>query len=75
MHKQAGVAQVLLVEASAGPAAAAGVQPADLLVAMNGTPIQSVDHVRTMLAKATRSVALLIQRDGSQIFDWFALVS
>lgn len=66
--REAGVAQGLLVEEAAGPAAAAGVQPGDLLVAVNGTPIDSVDQVRSMLAKATKSVALLIQRDGNKIF-------
>lgn len=66
--REAGISQGLLVEASAGPAAAAGVQPGDLLIAVNGTPIDSVDQVRAMLAKATKSVALLIQRDSSKIF-------
>ncbi|MDI1246177.1 MAG: Do family serine endopeptidase [Rhodoferax sp.] len=66
--REAGVTQGLLVEEAAGPAAAAGVQPGDLLVAVNGTPIDSVDQVRIMLAKATKSVALLIQRDGNKIF-------
>jgi serine protease Do len=66
--REAGITQGLLVEASAGPSAAAGVQPGDLLVAVNGTPIDSVDQVRMMLARATKSVALLIQRDGSKIF-------
>jgi serine protease Do len=66
--REAGVTQGLLVEEAAGPAAAVGVQPGDLLVAVNGTPIDSVDQVRSMLAKATKSVALLIQRDGNKIF-------
>lgn len=66
--REAGVAQGLLVEEVAGAAAAAGVQPGDLLVAVNGTPIDSVGQVRAMLAKATKSVALLIQRDGNKIF-------
>jgi serine protease Do len=39
-----------------------------LLIAVNGTPIDSVDQVRTMVAKASKSIALLIQRDGSKIF-------
>jgi serine protease Do len=66
--REAGVNQGLLVEDAAGPAALAGVQPGDVLVAVNGTPIESVDQVRTIIAKATKSVALLIQRDGNKIF-------
>lgn len=66
--REAGITQGLLVEDAAGPAAAAGVQPGDVLVAVNGTPIESVAQVRAMVTKATKSVALLIQRDGSKIF-------
>jgi len=66
--REAGVAQGLLVEEVAGPAAAAGVQPGDLLVAVNGTPIESVGQVREMVAKANKSIALLIQREGNKIF-------
>jgi serine protease Do len=66
--REASVTQGLWVEGVAGPAAAAGVQPGDLLLAVNGTPISSVEQVRAMVAKASKSIALLIQRDGSQIF-------
>ena len=67
-RRAAGLAGGLLVEQAGGPAGAAGVQPGDVLVAVNGTPIQSVDQVRAIVAKADKSVALLIQRDGSKIF-------
>jgi serine protease Do len=67
-RRATGVNQGLLVEDAAGPAALAGVQAGDVLVAVNGTPIESVDQVRAIVAKATKSVALLIQRDGSKIF-------
>ncbi len=66
--RETGVSQGLLIEDAAGPAALAGVQPGDVLLAVNGTPIESVDQVRTIVAKATKSVALLIQRDGNKIF-------
>jgi serine protease Do len=58
----------LLVEDVAGPSAAAGVQAGDVLLAINGTPAKSVDQVREAVAKADRSVALLIQRGGDKIF-------
>ncbi|MDD5334284.1 MAG: DegQ family serine endoprotease [Rhodoferax sp.] len=66
--RAAGVAGGLLIEDTGGPAAAAGVQPGDVLLAVNGTPIESVSQVRAMVAKADKSVALLIQRDGNKIF-------
>lgn len=66
--REASVSQGLMVEQAVGPAAAAGVQSGDVLVAVNATPIESVDQVRAMVAKAGKSVALLIQRDGNKIF-------
>ena len=66
--REAGVASGLLVEDAAGPAALAGVQPGDVLLAVNGTPVESIDQVRAMVAKSNKSLALLIQRDGNKIF-------
>lgn len=66
--RDTGLTHGLLIEDAGGPAALAGVQAGDVLIAVNGTPIKSVGQVRAMLAKADKSVALLIQRDGSRIF-------
>ena len=57
-----------MIESVGGPAALAGVRPGDVLVAVNGMPVNSVDSVRKVLAKADKSVALLIERDGNKIF-------
>jgi len=51
-----------------GPALQAGVQAGDVLLAINGTPAKGVEQVREAMAKAGKSVALLIQRDGDRIF-------
>jgi serine protease Do len=66
--RQAGVSKGLLIEDASGAAAMAGVQAGDVLVAINGLPIDSVDQVRAAVAKADKSVALLIERDGNRIF-------
>ena len=66
--REAGVDGGLVIEDVAGASARAGVQPGDLLVAVNGTPVTSIDQVRAAVAKAQKSVALLIQRDGDRIF-------
>jgi serine protease Do len=58
----------LLVEDVSGAAARAGIQPGDLVLAFNGTAVKSVDELREGVAKAGKRVALLIQRDGQQIF-------
>lgn len=67
-RREAGVDGGLLVEGAGGPAAMAGVQPGDVLMAVNGTPVKSVEQARAALAKSDKSVALLIMRDGNRIF-------
>jgi serine protease Do len=67
-RREAGITQGLLIEDAAGPAAAAGVQAGDVLLAVNGTPVESVEQVRKVVAKADKSMALLIKRDGNKIF-------
>ena len=66
--REAGVTNGLVVEDATGPAALAGVQRGDVLLAVNGTPIESIDQVRAIVARSEKSVALLIQRDGNKIF-------
>ena len=58
----------LVVEQASGAAARAGVQPGDVVVAVNGQPVKDVEQVRSIVAKADKSVALLVQRDGQQLF-------
>ncbi|RKP49064.1 DegQ family serine endoprotease [Trinickia fusca] len=58
----------LLVQRSSGPAASAGIQPGDVILAVNGHAVSSPDQLKEIIAKAGNSVALLIQRDNAQIF-------
>jgi serine protease Do len=58
----------LLVQDVAGAAARAGVQPGDVVLAINGSPATSVDQVRSAVAKSDKSVALLIQRGEDRLF-------
>jgi serine protease Do len=67
-RRRAGADGGLVIEDSSGPAARAGVQPGDLLLAINGTPVASVEQARSLVARAGKSVALLLQRDGERIF-------
>lgn len=67
-RREVGVAEGLVIEQARGPAAAAGVQPGDVLLAINGAPAKNIEQVRTAMAKAGKSVALLIERDGNKIF-------
>jgi serine protease Do len=59
----------LLVEDVDGPAAAAGVQPGDVILGVNGARVKSMDELRSASKKrAGKVVALLIERDNAQIF-------
>jgi serine protease Do len=58
----------LLVEQAEGPAARAGVQAGDVILAFNNQPLKSVDQLRRLVERSRGSVALLIQREGSKIY-------
>lgn len=67
-EEQAQVHSGLLVQGVAGPAEQAGVQPGDILLAIDGRPVSSVAQVRSILKGAGNTVALLIQRGNNRIF-------
>jgi serine protease Do len=67
-RRQSGIAQGLVIEDVGGAAAAADIQPGDVLLAVNGKPVTSVAQVRDLVGKASKSVALLIQRGNDRIF-------
>lgn len=58
----------LLIEDVSGPAAKAGIQPGDVVLAVNGNPVKSADDLRSLTEKAGKNIALLIQRDQSRLF-------
>jgi len=66
--RQAGDSNGLLVEDATGPAAQAGIQPGDVIIAVNGTPVRTANQLRELAAKAGKHVALLVQRDEMKIF-------
>jgi serine protease Do len=68
-QRAAGIAGGLVVErVQQGPAALAGVQKGDVLLAINGAKVKDVAQVQAAMAHASKSIALLIQRGGDQIF-------
>lgn len=58
----------LLVEQVGGAAQRAGVQPGDVVLSLNGTPVQSAGELSNLAAKSGKQVALLIQRQDRQLF-------
>ena len=52
---------LMIVEQATGPAASAGIQPGDIVLAVDGTPMEGVETLRPF-EDVTGTVALLIQR-------------
>lgn len=67
-QRQAEVQGGLLVQDVGGAAARAGIQPGDIIVAVNGQTIDGVDQLRGVIGKAGKKVAILIERGDSRIF-------
>jgi serine protease Do len=58
----------LVVEDAVGPAAIAGVERGDVILAVNGVPVDSLGEFRTAVDASGATVALLIQRGDAQIY-------
>jgi serine protease Do len=58
----------LVVENVAGPAAAAGIVPGDVILAVNNQPVSSVGDLRRLLPQGKGSVAMLVQRENQRIY-------
>jgi len=66
--RDSGIDGGLVVEDVSGPAARVGIQPGDVILSLNGTAITSAEQLRSLVAKAGKQVALLVQRDDARIF-------
>jgi len=58
----------LLVEDVSGPALAAGLQPGDVVLGVNGSGVASVADLKREVARAGHNVALLVQREDAQLY-------
>jgi serine protease Do len=67
-QKQAETSGSLVVEDADGPAGAAGIQPGDIILGVNGRSVKTLKDLKEATAKAGKTVALLIQREDAQIF-------
>ncbi|MEO7775877.1 MAG: PDZ domain-containing protein, partial [Steroidobacteraceae bacterium] len=65
---QANTEGSLVVEDVSGPAQQAGVQPGDIILAVGGTRVKTVEELQAAAKKSGKTVPLLIERDNSQIF-------
>ena len=66
---QAQVPKGLIVEqVGNGPAAKAGIQPGDVILAVNGGQVSNINELRKELEKNGKNVALLVMRGDSKIY-------
>jgi serine protease Do len=58
----------LVVQNSSGAGARAGIQTGDVILALNETPVKSVEQLKQLVKKSSKSVALLVQRGEARIY-------
>jgi len=58
----------LVVEQASGPAALAGIQAGDVIVGVGTAKVKTLDELRRLVEKSGKTVALLVERDGRQIY-------
>ncbi|MEO8164968.1 MAG: PDZ domain-containing protein, partial [Betaproteobacteria bacterium] len=58
----------LVVQSVTGAAARAGIQAGDVILAVNETPVKSVEQLKSLVKKSDKTVALLIQRDANRMY-------
>jgi serine protease Do len=67
-RQQSGVPGGLIVEDVQGRAADAGILPGDVVLSVDGTPVQTVAQLRKMVKDHDKQIALLIQRGNARLF-------
>ncbi|OLL28664.1 peptidase [Burkholderia sp. SRS-W-2-2016] len=65
-QQQAQLPGGVVVQQATGPAAEAGIQAGDIIVAVDGKLIRSVEQLRRMISQADDSVSVTVVRDGEQ---------
>jgi serine protease Do len=73
-RRDSGVLSGLLIEGVSDAAARAGLQPGDLLLAIDGKPVSTVAQVDIAAGGSNRSVALLVQRGARKVYVPLRLV-
>jgi serine protease Do len=66
--RAAGLDGGLLVEDVEGPALEAGLRPGDVILGANGERVTTVDELESLVESSKRSIALLVNREGTTIF-------
>ncbi|KUZ70450.1 peptidase S1 [Burkholderia ubonensis] len=67
-RRSTGLAVGMMVDGVRGPAAAAGIQPGDVVLELNDTLLETPDDVVALEAKGGKVIAVLIQRNNARKF-------
>ncbi|PXX11832.1 S1-C subfamily serine protease [Paraburkholderia tropica] len=67
-RRSTGLPLGLMVDAASGPAAHAGIQAGDVVLSLDDTLVETQQQAATLEAVASKSVAVLIQRDNARSF-------
>ncbi len=67
-ERAAGVQGGVRVEHSSGPAALAGIEPGDIILRINSTPVTSTAQFFKKIVRSAHDVALLVDRNGTRMF-------
>jgi serine protease Do len=67
-QRQGNISGGLVVERVSGPAAEAGIQQGDVVLAANGVPVTSPQGLTNAVEKSKGHIALLIQRGDTRLF-------
>jgi serine protease Do len=67
-RKSRGVDGGVVVEQADGPAARAGIQPGDVILAFGNQKVESAEQLRRLVDKSKGSIAVLVKRDEATIY-------
>jgi serine protease Do len=67
-RQQTGVPEGLLVRQASGAAAEAGIQAGDIILRVDNTPVGSARELRSLVDKAGKHIALLVQHGDATVF-------
>jgi len=67
-QREAGLHGGLVIERVSGAAVRAGVQAGDVLLAIDGQPVSTVDQASAVERRVDKAVAILVLRDGAKLY-------
>ena len=67
-QREAGLHGGLVIERVSGAAARAGVQAGDVLLAIDGQPVSTVEQASAVERRVDKAVAILVLRDGAKLY-------